>query len=82
MTFTQKSLKNQRKFPINFDKRALPAHICNCYPTKEKKLKSKKSKKISRKKERNIKLFVAAAEIVVQVVLLIGRKSQRERERV
>lgn len=37
---------------------------------------------IERKKERNIKLFVAAAEIVVQVVLLIGRESQREGERV
>lgn len=84
MTFTQKSLKNQRKFPINFDKRALTRTL-HTYATviqqKKKKLKSKKSKKISTEKnERNIKLFVAAAEIVVQVVLLIGGKRQRERE--
>lgn len=59
--FYAEVVKNQRKFPINFDKRAPRGPcICNCCP----KMK---------------KMFVAAAEIVVRVVLLIAGKRKRER---
>lgn len=61
--FYAEVVKNRRKFPINFDKRAPRGPcICNCCP----KMK---------------KMFVAAAEIVVRVVLLIAAKRKRERDR-
>lgn len=55
--FYAEVVKNQRKFPINFDKRALTRTL-HTYATviqqKKKKLKSKKSKKISREKKKEI----------------------------